>query len=394
MSPHFRAVTRFEFTRTVRRPQFWAAALSFPILFAVIALVMGWANTTTPPASEPIAFEYSDASGLISESVAEKLGGTPAAAGAEKRVQDGELTAYIAFPADPAAEQARIIATDRGIFGNADYTALARTVFNNSIDAAMDPTLTVFARTTLQTSVSAYTDGAPVDGLAAMILPALLALLLLMVISVLGNQMLNSTVEERENRISEMMLVSVPAGTLIRGKITALSLLGLVQIGIVLAAGAIILGVALPALPLAELGLDTPVADPVRLLVGVAILLGGLLMFTALLVLIGAMMPTAKDAAPFFSVIVLVIIAPLYLITAVLTIPGSLVVQTLTYFPLSAPMTALLRNAVGNLDPMLGLLVAVELLVIGALILRVAIAAFQRGVIQYGQRISIRDLVK
>ncbi|MFK3672428.1 ABC transporter permease [Leifsonia aquatica] len=393
MSSKLRSVTRFEFSRTIRRPQFWAAALALPLFFAVLMAVVAWAGTARPPAGAAVEFEYTDASGLISESIAKQHGGTPATPGAEQRARDGDLTAYVAFPADPTTEPARIIGADRGLFSSSDYTTVARTVFNDSITAALDPDLAALSRTTLATTVETYIDGSPAEGLSGMIVPGLLAMLLIMVIALLGNQMLSSTVEEKENRISEMMLVSVPAGTLIRGKIIALTMLGLVQIAIVAAAAAAIYAVSAPSLPLGDLGLDALTVDPIRLSVGIAILAGGLLMFMAMLVLLGALMPSVKDAAPFFSVIIVVAVSPLYLITAVLTNPYSPVVQTLTYFPFSAPMTALLRNAVGTLDPMLGLLVAAELLILGAIILRFAIVAFQRGVIQYGRRLRVRDLV-
>ncbi|MFF2347007.1 hypothetical protein [Pseudarthrobacter sp. NPDC058119] len=51
--------------------------------------------------------------------------------------------------------------------------------------------------------------------------------------------------------------------------------------------------------------------------------------------------------------------------------------QVFTYFPLTAPVTALLRNGFGTLSPLEAGIVIVELFVVGILILRLAVHLFQ-----------------
>lgn len=388
-----RIVTRFEVSRTIRRPQFWVAALLLPAVLAVMVAVLTWAGTNTPAASEQISFEYADDSGLISETAAAQLGGRPAGQDAEQRAKDGQLVAYLHFPADPTTDPVEIHAKDRGLVHNADYTALARGLYTASVDTTLDTSTAALVRAIPATTIHAYADGEPAGGLGAMILPGLLAVLLLLIVTLLGNQMLNSTVEEKENRISEMILVSLPARALIQGKILALAVLGLVQIGIVALSGVLIYAIAAPGMDLDFLGIGDIVVDPLRVALGLALLLGGLLTLTALLVLAGAAMPSAKDAAPFYSTVVIVMIAPFYFITAVLFTPASPMVTILTFFPVSSPMTALLLNATGALDPWVGAGIAIGLFVVGALILRLAVAAFQRGVIQYDQRLRLKDVL-
>lgn len=387
-----RVVTRFEVTRTIRRPQFWVAALLLPILMAGVVSIMTWAGTTAPAASEPINFEYDDKSGIISETAAAHLGGRLAGPDASRRAESGELTAYLLFPANPTTEPVEIVAADRGLFGNSDYTRLADSLFTTSVDSTLESDETVaLVRTSIATTLHTYTNGQPAGGLGAMLVPGVLAVLLLLIVTLLGNQMLNSTIEEKENRVSEMMLVSLPARTLIHGKILALTLLGLVQVAIFLLASVIMYAVTAPGIDLDGLGVGEIVVDPVRAAVGMLLLLGGLLTLLALLVLIGAVMPSAKDAAPFYSAVVLITIVPFYFVTAVLLNPESPVVAFLTYFPLTAPMTALMLNATGALNPWVGTAVAVGLFVIGALILRLAVSAFQRGVIQYDRPLRLKD---
>lgn len=389
-----RIVARFEVVRTFRKPQFWVAALLLPVLMAGVVLIMAWSGTSKAVAGEPITFEYSDASGIISEAAAEHLGGRPASPNAEQRAKSGELSAFLKFPANPTTEPVTIVAADRGLFGNADYSRLASALFAASVDEALGSERTVaLVRAQVSTTLDTYIDGQPAGGIGAMLVPGMLAVLLILIVSLLGNQMLNSTVEEKENRLSEMLLVSLPARALIHGKIIALALLGLVQIGIVLIAAAAIFAFAAPSMSFDELGLGEIVVNPVRVTVGVLLLLGGLLTLLGLLVLTGAAMPSAKDAAPYYSVVVIVTIAPFYFITTILHTPDSPMIAALTYFPLTAPMTALMLNATGALNPWLGTAIAAGLLLLGALILRVAVSSFQRGVIQYDRPLRPRDLI-
>ena len=53
---------------------------------------------------------------------------------------------------------------------------------------------------------------------------------LFILISIFGNQMLISTTEEKENRTVEMLLTTVKTDTLITGKILSLMVLALIQI--------------------------------------------------------------------------------------------------------------------------------------------------------------------
>ncbi len=53
----------------------------------------------------------------------------------------------------------------------------------------------------------------------------------------LATRMVTVVVEEKENRISEMILTAVTAGDLIRGKVLAMLLVGLVQVGVVVLPG-------------------------------------------------------------------------------------------------------------------------------------------------------------
>ncbi|WP_286344786.1 ABC transporter permease [Frondihabitans sucicola] len=249
-------------------------------------------------------------------------------------------------------------------------------------------------RSGVATHLFAYDDGRLASGIGSMLPPAFLVLVLVLVVALLGNQILYTTVEEKETRISEILLVSITAKTLIRAKLAALAIVGLVQICVIAIPSLALLAVSDVGETFAGLELGPLVFDPTRMVLGIMILLGGLLLMTSALVTIGAMMPSAKDAAPFCSVVMIATIAPLYLVTSIIVDPLSPVASVMTYLPFFAAATALLRNAAGGLTWWEAVLVAVELFVLSALLLRFAIAAFQHGVIQYGKRVPITTTLR
>ncbi|MFI7495319.1 hypothetical protein ACH9D2_11465 [Kocuria sp. M4R2S49] len=53
--------------------------------------------------------------------------------------------------------------------------------------------------------------------------------------------------------------------------------------------------------------------------------------------------------------------------------PQPLIMAAFAYFPLTVPVTAMLHNALGTLDPLTAGTVITELFVFGVLVLRVAV---------------------
>jgi ABC-2 type transport system permease protein len=125
------------------------------------------------------------------------------------------------------------------------------------------------------------------------------------------------------------------------------------------------------------------------MIVGALLLLGGFTVFTGVLVAIGAVMPTAKDAGTIFGPLMALIFVPFYAISLIVSDPHAPIVQIFTYFPLSAPVAAMLRNGFGTLSPVEATIVVAELFIIGFLILRLAVHLFRYGSIQYSGKLSI-----
>jgi len=132
----------------------------------------------------------------------------------------------------------------------------------------------------------------------------------------------------------------------------------------------------------------------VPILFGVLFFATGLLMFTALLVGFGAMFPSATEASRFLGVAIIAAFLPIYAFQNVVSSPHTLIVTVFTYFPLTAPLTALLRNAAGSFSIWEALGVLAVIIVSAIVAVWFAVRAFRYGSMEYGRRVSIKELLR
>jgi ABC-2 type transport system permease protein len=398
---NLRTVIAFEFRRTVTKRRFWAITLILPILVfglggLIIASNVSTANTADEQKNARFEFLYSDASGLVDAGIAKQFGGTEIASEAEgvEEVQIGGTPAYFSYPADPAKQTVKVYGEDAGVFQNSKYSAVAQSLLAASVEKKVgNATDVAVLRGEVETSITTFKDGKVAPGFEA-ILPALVFLAAFFIVIVfLGNQMLNSTLEEKENRVTEMILTTINPTNLLIGKVISLFAIGIIQLAVF--ALPMLVGFLFfrDQLQLPNLDLSGLVFDPQKMIVGALILIGGFALFTGTLVAVGAVMPTAKDAAPVFSVVIFAVVIPLYASGFAISSPQAPIVQLLAYFPYTAPMTALILNAFGSLPLWQAIIIIAELFVLSVIVLRIAVRLFRYGSIEYTSKVRIRDVL-
>jgi ABC-2 type transport system permease protein len=268
--------------------------------------------------------------------------------------------------------------------------SILQTSAQTKVDA---PQLTTIIQGNLKTDTTTYKNGTIAGGFNALIPAMLFLVIFYVVILLLGNQMLNSTLEEKENRVTEMILTTINPTSLILGKVASLFVVGIAQMLVFV----IPIGIGYlffrNQLNIPDVNLSALVFDPQTMIVGALILIGGFALFTATLVALGAIMPTAKDAGPIFGAMMALIFIPFYTVTLIVSDPSALIVQVFSYFPYSAPVTALLRNAFGTLPLGQAIIIIAILYVLAALVLRLAVKLFQYGSIEYSRKVNIRDVL-
>lgn len=392
-------VFKFETIRVLKKPTFWLMALGFPLMFAALYGIVFWSQITTMQAAKDLEKqEFSLAVTDDSKLVRPELLMTAKTKTVESKeagindVKNGKIDAYIYFPKDISKQKVEVYGKDVGLFQNGKYGAVAQSLLSQSVASTVGQAQVAILQNKVQVSSTTYLDGKEHGGINEMIAPGLFLVIFFMLITFFGNQMLTSSTEEKENRTVEMLLTMVKTDTLITGKILSLMVLALIQMLVIIlpvAAGYLAFG---SKLQLPNMDLSLLVFDPVRIGLALVIFLASFMMFTGMLVTLGAMMPTAKEANQWFGLVIMLIFGPFYGITAFVSFPDSPFVKFLSLFPFTAPIPLLLRNAVGNLPAWEGLLGVALLIVAAVLVLWLAVRVFRYGAMSYDSKLSLSAL--
>ena len=392
-------VFSFEFLRTIKKKSFWIGVILFPLMFAVIAGISHASSKATDEKmqqsqNEKFSLEVTDDSGLVSPALLSGFGAkTVDKTTGTADVQNGKVDAYFYYPKDVSKNAVEVYAQDSGMFDNGKYDAVAKTLLQQSIATTVDSNVKAVLQGSVNVSVTTYKDGKVFDGLKSMIAPGLFLVLFYFVIAVFGGQMMNSTVEEKENRVIEMLLTSVEPRTLIIGKILALIALGLLQVLLILVPSFLGYLLLKDQLHLPNFDLSALSFDWIRIGIGFLIFILSFLFFTGLLVTIGASVPTAKEAGPFIGIVMMLIFGPLYAASLFVSDPGAGIVQFLSYCPFTAPIPLLLRNAVGNLQPHEVLISLAILAISTVIIIRIAVRVFRFGALEYSRKLGFKEIL-
>ena len=392
-------VFKFETIRVLKKPTFWLMALGFPLMFAALYGIMFWSQSTTMQAAKELekqefSLAVTDDSKLVRPELlmAAKTKTVESKEAGINDVKNGKIDAYIYFPKDISKQKVEVYGKDVGLFQNGKYGAVAQSLLSQSVASGVSQAQVAILQNKVQLSSTTYLDGKEHGGINEMIAPGLFLVIFFMLITFFGNQMLTSSTEEKENRTVEMLLTMVKTDTLITGKILSLMVLALIQMLVIIlpvAAGYLAFG---SKLQLPNMDLSLLVFDPVRIGLALVIFLASFMMFTGMLVTLGAMMPTAKEANQWFGLVIMLIFGPFYGITAFVSFPDSPFVKFLSLFPFTAPIPLLLRNAVGNLPAWEGLLGVALLIVAAVFVLWLAVRVFRYGAMSYDSKLSLSAL--
>ena len=186
-------------------------------------------------------------------------------------------------------------------------------------------------------------------------------------------------VEEKENRTMEIMISSVNPGQLMTGKIIGNIAVGLTQLIIWLIFGWIGLKVGGQFWPLLQ-DFSLP---PNYILVLLLVLLPSFVMVAAIMAAIGATMTEAREAQQVSGMFSLPIMIPYYISSSIIMNPNSPLAVGLSYFPLTAPITILIRMAF-TVVPAWQIALNIGILVVFAILaIWFAGRAFRLGMLRY-----------
>ena len=403
------SVVRHEYLTIIKQPSFWIAMIAIPAIIGIVIALSIVGNKASSEKFEEVAKELTnvaivDQSGLISSEVVVGSGLKMAPADQAKSLQEdvrmGKREALVVFPENLKQERKyHIYLSSNDLTKMGSVGTLADSILKTSVFLPLKtPEVIALAQSGANSEITMYRDGEETAGFNEFIAPAIFVLLFYIIFAFSVSYMLTSISEEKENRSMEMVLTYVKPRTLIVGKLLGVSLVTLTQIaffGLMAAIGLLVLqqtsgGVSLPA----GLDLSKITLDFWPIFFGFAFLIVGFLMFAGYMTATAAAAPSSKEANNFSAVFFIGAFIPFYFIMLMVTSPENPLVKFLTFFPLTSPVVALVRNTVGNMSLLESWLALIVMIFFMMVSIWVAVKAFRLGALEFGSTVKLSKLFK
>lgn len=231
----------------------------------------------------------------------------------------------------------------------------------------------------------------------------IITFLMYMFILMYGNMVMNGVVEEKSNRIVEVMISSVKPFDLMMGKIIGIGLVGLTQLllWVILMGGA--LTIAGPMLPESGLDGNSSLFSNLGLLFSVnwieiilcflIFFIGGYLIYASIFSIIGASVDNAQDTQQFVMPVTLLFIFALYAGIYSIQNPDGPLAFWCSLIPLTSPIVMMVRIPFGV--PIWQILLSIGILYISiVLVVKFAAKIYRVGILMYGKKPNIKEVVK
>ncbi|MBA2539148.1 MAG: ABC transporter permease [Deltaproteobacteria bacterium] len=235
------------------------------------------------------------------------------------------------------------------------------------------------------------------SGMGAFLIAYILAIILYMVITLYGVAVMRSVVTEKTSRVMEMMVAAVKPRALMAGKILGVGGAGIIQVAVWLGMGAVMLayreeligafggsggGGGLPPLAFTEIA--------IVLLYFVL----GFFFYSAMYAAVGAMVSSEQDTQQVQMPVTMLLVIGVLCLQVVSNAPRGSAATIMSNVPLWSPMLMPMRYVLGGatlgeVAISLGILVVSTLLVV-----RAAAKIYRVGVLMYGKRPGLRELIR
>ncbi len=248
-----------------------------------------------------------------------------------------------------------------------------------------------------------------------------MAFILYMFLLIYGQMVMTSIIEEKGNRVLEVVVSSVKPAQLMMGKIIGVALVAVTQMvlwGILLSLmSAFVLPAVMPADAMADIaavqsGNIDAVSDPSSLsmiqgaamlgevgriisLVGLMtlFLIGGFLIYSSIFAAIGSAVDNIQDASQLTSVAVFPIIFGIIFAMVAASDPTGSVAFWMSMFPLTSPMVMVARIPFGI--PAWEIILSLALLIAGFIFMVwLAGKIYRVGIFMYGKKPTIKEVIR
>jgi len=309
----------------------------------------------------------------------------------------GDITEYFVIPPDYISTGVVSRYTlEKQLVAPEDIATAIRNFLLSNLLAGQVPAATVdrveAPLNLVTTRLTETGDIAPEQGgFGTFIIPVVFGILLVFAIIFSSTYLLQGLVEEKENRLIEILLSSVSARQLLTGKVLGIGVAGLVQVGVWVISASLLLSLASSSIG----GLISTIQLPANFLVlAVVYFILGYLLFAVLSAGIGAISSSSREGQQLVGIFTLPLVIPLWFMSLLILFPDNPIWVVLTIFPVTAPVEVMVRLGVSDIPAwqLAASITVLALSVIGTLLLTSKV--FRTYLLMYGKRPKFGEIIQ
>ena len=383
-------VARHELLTNLMRRSFLLATIGVPLLTIGLLVLVATVTVQFSVNNDVGQVGFADESGLFSGASTDgtSLVAYPDAEAAVAAFEAGELGAYFIIPPTYLNDGQLQLVTRSGMAEGLQDEI--NTFLSTHLSASLEPALALRLLNPVTLDLLLQDSGRTIGSEAIVTLffvPLIFMMIFMLALQSASSYLMSGVVEEKSNRIMELLITSLTPTQLLRGKILGLGILALIQVSIWVAASAIglTIGQNVPALSGVSLQADIVFWAFVFFLLDFFLL-------AAVMAAIGAVVGSEQESRQISGLFTVVLVLPIFFLTSFLTDPNGAIAVFFTLFPLTAPVAIILRMGMTAVPP--------EQIVLSLLLLIVTtlVAAWLGGrvfgwsLLMYGKRPSLRAI--
>ncbi len=400
-------VARHEFIVSLKRPSFIIATLAVPLLGIVGLVVAAYFGGQAGEFFEkqfvgsPKPVGYVDQVGLFTPPLPEYEDffiPYPDEEAAQEALFAEEIETFLLIPGDYLGT-GRVVAYSKGRGLTTAVTVgeerIRPFLVDHLLAGQVDADLRARVRAPLNLQpVSLSPEGEGSEDTASFVaniaIPYAFSILLVMSIFTSSGFLLQGVSEEKESRVIEILLSSLTAMELLAGKILGLGALGLIQILFWIGSGWALMEIAVSGLALfGAINLEL-----MTIVLALVYFLLGYLLFATLMASAGSLGSSAREGQQIAGLFSGLTAIPFMVSSFIWTNPNSLLVQILSYVPLTSPVMMLQRLGMTEVPPY-QIAISLILLILGiGGALWAGAKVFRMGLLMYGKRPSVSEVLR
>jgi ABC-2 type transport system permease protein len=219
-------------------------------------------------------------------------------------------------------------------------------------------------------------------------------ILLFMSLLLYGMAMLRGVLEEKSTRVMEVLLGSVTPGELMTGKILGIGLVGLTQMVIYMLTAGVLRVVVAAKVTGSDMSWLQDALAPAKLAYFVIFFLLGYFFYTALFAAVGAVCNSEQEAQNMQQPLTMSLMIPYIMTFFFVRNLDHIAAVIMSMIPPFAPMIMFTRLSVGPV-PWWQVTLSISLLVVSTwLVFRGAAKVFRIGILMYGKRPTIPEIIR